>query len=53
MPKFELNQPITTETPVITVDAGLHPGRYRFRLVVVDQAGNRSEPVEREVIIRH
>ncbi len=46
MATFEPNQPIVMHEPVITVDAGLAPGRYRFRLVVVDDEGNASAPDE-------
>jgi hypothetical protein len=46
MPRFLPNQTVETSLPVVTVDAGLRPGRHRFRLVVVDDLGNRSEPDE-------
>lgn len=44
MAKFEPNKPIETREPVIEVDPGLRPGRYRFQLVVVDDEGNQSLP---------
>jgi len=51
MARFNPNTPIATDTPVITVDAGLSPGRYTFRLVVVDDEGNQSAPDEAVVTI--
>jgi hypothetical protein len=51
MPRFDPQTPVVTDVPIIVVDAGLPPGRYRFRLVAVDEAGNQSAPDEREVII--
>jgi hypothetical protein len=36
---------------MVTVDAGLRPGRHRFRLVVVDDSGNRSSPDELVVTV--
>jgi hypothetical protein len=44
MVQFRLNQTIETTEPTITVDAGLPAGRHRFQLVVIDDAGNRSQP---------
>jgi hypothetical protein len=52
MPRFLPNQTIETSVPVVTVEAGLRPGRHRFRLVVVDESGNRSEPDEVVVTVR-
>ncbi len=46
MARFELNKPVTSDRPNITVDAGLPPGQYRFRLEVEDQSGNRSRSDE-------
>jgi hypothetical protein len=46
MARFVLNQTIETAEPTIAVDAGLPPGRHRFQLVVIDDAGRRSRPVE-------
>ncbi len=51
MATFRPNMPRTTDEPVITVDPGLPPGQYRFRLVVVDDDGNASRPDERLVTI--
>lgn len=44
MARFVVDQPIRTREPTIVVDAGLAPGRHRFRLEVVDSAGRRSAP---------
>ena len=44
MARFVTGRPIKTEKPSIVVDAGLKPGRYRFRLVVVNQGGRKSKP---------
>src|SRR5258705_12345026 len=46
MVRFALNQTIETAEPTIAVDPGLPPGRHRFQLVVIDDAGHRSQPVE-------
>lgn len=51
MPFFEVGKEFTTREPRIIVDAGLPPGRYRFRLVVVNGAGQRSRPTDLVVTI--
>lgn len=51
MAVFEPNQPITTDEPVVVVDAILKPGRYRFRLVVINSAGQESLPSEQILTI--
>jgi hypothetical protein len=51
MAAFKPNQPISTDQPAVVVDAGLQPGRYRFRLVVIDAAGNASLPSEQIITI--
>ena len=55
MPKFTIGQPITTNEPDIEVEVSrdnpLPPGRHRFRLIVVDDAGQESAPDEVEVIV--
>jgi hypothetical protein len=51
MAVFRLNQPVSTNVPVVIVDAGLPAGTYRFRLVVVDDQGNQSAPDEQVVTI--
>jgi hypothetical protein len=52
MARFVLNQTIETAEPTIAVDPGLPPGRHRFELVVIDDAGKRSQPVEAIVEIQ-
>jgi hypothetical protein len=52
MARFVLNQTIETADPTIAVDPGLPPGRHRFQLVVIDDAGRRSRPVEAIVEIQ-
>ena len=56
MPEFKPNQPIVQKEPVVKVDvpatAPLPLGANRFRLVVVDDAGNESEPTFLEVVVR-
>ncbi|MCC5868443.1 MAG: CAP domain-containing protein [Gammaproteobacteria bacterium] len=44
-----VNQPVVTEQPRLTVAGGLMPGLHTFRLVVVDDSGNQSAPVEAAV----
>lgn len=52
MPVFTPNRPIETREPLIKVEPdNLPPGRYRFRLVVVDDDGNASAPDEVTVTI--
>jgi hypothetical protein len=55
MPEFVINTDIQTTTPTIevtvTAERPLPIGRHRFRLVVVDDAGNRSAADEVEVIV--
>jgi hypothetical protein len=50
MTAFERFKPVATRTSQITVD-GLAPGRYRFTLVVRDDAGNASVPSTAEVTV--
>ena len=56
MAEFKVNQPIVQREAVVTVDvtptAPLPLGANRFRLIVVDDAGNESEPTFLEVIVR-
>lgn len=51
MAVFQPNRPVTTSEPRVVVDAGLPPGRHRFRLVVVDDSGLSSAPDEAVVTI--
>jgi hypothetical protein len=49
--KFTPNTPFVSKAPTVVVDAGMAPGLYRFRLEVEDEAGNKSRPDERVVVI--
>jgi len=49
---FTIGKPVTTDTPVVEVDAGLAVGSHRFQLVVVDDNGLRSKPDEIVVLVR-
>ena len=55
MADFVINQDITTNTPTIEVtinaDKPLPLGRHTFRLVVVDDSGNKSVPDDVQIII--
>ena len=51
MARFVIGQPITTTVPIIDVDPGLPVGSHRFRLIVLDDSGNRSAPDEVDVIV--
>ncbi|QSA98402.1 hypothetical protein [Methylococcus sp. EFPC2] len=55
MAEFVLNQDVVTDASSVEVtlnaDRPLPLGRHRFRLIVVDDAGNRSVPDEVVVII--
>lgn len=54
MARFVPNQPVIQRDPLVTVDAnsGLAIGAHRFRLVVVDDSGNESEPAFLDVIVQ-
>jgi len=55
MAVFVINTAIETTTPTIEVtvspDRPLPLGRHRFRLIVVDDSGNRSAPDDVEMIV--
>jgi hypothetical protein len=44
--RFTVGRPVRTRTPRVTVDAGLRPGRHRFRLEAVATDGRISPPDE-------
>lgn len=46
MAAFRPNVPVVTRAEFVRVDPGLPVGQHRFRLVVVDDQGNRSRPAE-------
>jgi hypothetical protein len=56
MPEFKPNQPVAQKEPIVRVDvstaAPLPLGANRFRLIVVDDAGNESEPTFLDVVVR-
>ena len=56
MAEFVPNQPVTQADPTVSVDvtpnSTLPMGVNRFQLVVVDDAGNASDPVFLEVIVK-
>lgn len=43
---FTPNKPFESPKPTVVVDKGLAPGQYRFRLVVVNDAGVSSKPAD-------
>jgi hypothetical protein len=55
MAEFVVNADVTTPAPTvevtITPNRPMPLGRHRFRLIVVDDAGNRSAPDEVVVIV--
>lgn len=55
MADFAINTDVVTDTPTVEVTVGrekpMRIGRQRFRLVVVDDAGNKSAPDEMTMII--
>ena len=56
MPEFKPNVPVVQKDPLVRVEVDkekpLPPGRYSFELVVIDDAGNESEPATIDVIVR-
>lgn len=55
MAEFIVNRDIETDTPTVEVtlsdERPLKLGRHRFRLIVVDDSGNKSVPDEVVVIV--
>ena len=55
MAVFVINTDIATDTPTIEVTVSANQplplGRHRFRLIVVDDSGNKSAPDDVEVIV--
>ena len=49
--RFEPNRPFETSRSTVLVDAGLPPGRHRFRLQVVDARGRKSRPADVVVMV--
>jgi hypothetical protein len=56
MANFTIGTKVTTAENTISVDvtpaAPLSPGKHHFQLVVVDDAGNESDPSVAEIIIK-
>ena len=44
MAVFKPGVPIATAEPFVQVDPGVPAGRHRFRLAVIDDDGNQSQP---------
>lgn len=55
MPEFKPNVPVVQKGPLISVevnpDSPMAPGKYRFQLIVIDDARNESAPAFLDVII--
>lgn len=55
MPEFRPGETITTPDPTVTVEVSadnpLPVGRHTFQLVVVDDAGNRSQPARVQIVV--
>lgn len=57
MPEFVPNQPVTLDKSVVDVTFGatvksLDPGTHTFQLVVVDDLGVSSDPVQTKVVVQ-
>jgi hypothetical protein len=56
MPEFKENVPVVQADPLVSVDIKqdqpMSTGKHRFRLVVVDDAGNESDPAFLDVVVR-
>lgn len=54
MARFDINVPVTTDQPTVTVDVDaarpLAPGRHQYQLEVADDSGNVSAP-DRVIVI--
>ncbi|WP_437723482.1 hypothetical protein [Sorangium sp. So ce861] len=53
MVKLEIKPNETAATDDPNVQLTLQEGVYRFQLVVEDQAGHQSKPVELDVVVRN
>jgi hypothetical protein len=49
---FKINAPVTTPTNFVDVQNDLAVGTHHFQLVVVDEAGNRSNPAKAQVVVQ-
>ena len=52
MPTVRPNRTIRQTSPILKVSNKLAAGKHRFRLVVVDEAGNASKPTELVVTVK-
>ena len=52
MPTIAIGQTITQSKPEMKVTSRLPAGKYRFRLVVTDTAGNQSKPSDLVVTVK-
>lgn len=52
MPTLTPGKPITVREPQLLIENKLRPGRYRFRLVVLDDSGLESDPAEMIVSVQ-
>ncbi len=56
MPEFKVNVPVVQEDPLVKVEVtegnALPVGQHRFRLVVVDDAGNASQPAFLTIMVQ-
>ena len=56
MAEFKPNVPVVQKDPLVSVDvkqgSPMPAGKYRFQLVVVDDADNESDPAFVDVIVR-
>ncbi len=52
MPKLVPNKTVKTAKPELVVTNQLKAGKYRLRLVVVDDSGKLSKPAELEITVK-
>ena len=52
MPVLVPRKPVTIREPQLLVENKLPPGRYRFELVVIDDAKNESDPAQLVVTVQ-
>ena len=51
-PILNTTKPVDSKVPKVTVITDAKPGTYRVRLVVTDEAGLQSAPVEQTIVVR-
>lgn len=52
MPVITPLKPVTLKEPQLLVENQFPPGKYRFQLVVIDDANNMSDPAQLVVTVR-